>query len=1207
MRSVLRRGLGQVLVTFILAIGVPGVLQAQNSTSSVNGVVTDANQAVVVGAKITLRNMDTNVERATVSNSTGNYFFTNVPPARYSVTIVAKGFQGETISALQVGVAQAVTADAVLQVGQVTESVTVEASAVQVESSTAQLGTVINEQQVNNLPLDGRNFTQLLTLTPGVTPISTGQNSSASNTDKVNGSAVSFPSINGAGNRSTVYLTDGLNNNQAWYNTYAVPPIIDMVQEFKINSHNDAVYGGSMGGTVNVITKSGTNNYHGTAWEFVRTNSFDANPYFKSVPELSYHLNTFGGQMGGPIEIPHLYHGRDKTFFEIGMEGTHWSQGGSTKILEPTAAQLGESTFGGPQDLPYLDFSSSQTGVTAGGACVSGDTKVETYACQLYDPTIANNAAVPSRPGYLGNRIPVSEANPNSLAFIKAIFTKAPITVPGFPQTQYNQLITDPSRQSTYNYSGRIDQHVGSKDFIFFRYAGFENTQTGPSSLPTLFTTTLIPSQQYGINWMHIFNASTSLQVQYGKTHVEDDVLTKFNNPDLWKIYGCSTDMCSSFVNGATVLVSQGVTGGFSGGEVNSPTSNLSSIHEWSGSFTKTLGKHVFQAGGGWDEVNYTAELRQGAVNFTGASTANFGSVPGKPGANPGSPATISAAQISAQSGFGLADFLLDYPNNENKRNVLLTERPGGIGSAYVQDSWKITPNLTLNYGVRYDRSVIPAYGTQASVGLQGSIETGEFDFNNGDYIIQQLPPLCSVRGHAPCLPSSVLPPHVRVATGGRILHGAKDNIGPRVGFAYRATDRTSIRGGFGISYDNWAAIIQMTQNYQGSWPDTGTLQINGTNLPGTPYTSAQNPFAQNGGNLPAATPFTSSNVNYMVDPQWKNPYSEQYNLGIEQQMTGGTILEINYVGSASHRMDVGGYYNTGTPCGLNCPYVSFNQRQTANDTGQPFPYTVPEKSWDHPGASASYNALQAMYRGRFSGLTYMASYTWSKTLNEGGDGYFGVEGGVPEDPYNPKGSRGPASFSIPQLFTANFVYELPVGVGKTFSTSSRVVNYLIGNWQVNGIVFGRSGQNFNVVSGGDIALTGNAGTYERANLVGDPNRAGPVPGNPGCSPPAGPVHTATQWFNPCAFQTPVRGTLGNAGRNFLQDQRYWDFDASIYRIFPIGERVRLKADIEAYNALNHPVLGSPGATTTTSATFGTIGSTASTARILQGALRFQF
>jgi hypothetical protein len=1195
--------MGWAIVRFVLAImfAISTGASAQNSSSAVNGVVTDANQAVLVGARITLRNVDTNVERTTVSNGTGNYFFTNLPPARYTLTFVAIGFRKETISTFQVGVAQAVTLDAILNVGSVNQTVTVEASGVELESSTAQLGTVISQQQVNNLPLNGRNFTQLLTLTPGVTPISTGQNSSASNTDVVRSSSVSFPSINGAGNRSTIYLTDGLNNNQAWYNTYATPPIVDMVAEFKVNSHNDSVYGGSLGGTVNVITKAGTNSYHGSAWEYVRTNSFDANPYFKTTATQSYHLNTFGGQMGGPVEIPRLYDGRNKTFFEIGMEGAHYSQSGSTKILEPTAAQLGETTYGGPQTLPYLDFSTAQTGVPGGVSgnqpCNAGATSANLGACQLYDPTIANNASTPNRPAYLGNQIPVSEANPFSLAFIKAIFTQAPIVIPGFPSTQYNQLITDSSRQSTYNYSGRIDQHVGAKDFIFFRYAGFDNTATGPSTLPTLFTTTLIPSQQYGVSWLHLFNSSTSLQLQYGKTHVEDDVLTKFNNPDLWKLYGCSADMCDAFVGGAAVLVSQSVTGGFGGGEVNSPTSNLSSIHEWSGSVSKTIGKHSLQAGGGWDEVNYTAELRQGAVNFTGASTANFSG-------NPSSPGGVSP---TSQPGFGLADFLLDYPNNENKRNVLLTERPGGIGSAYLQDSWKITPKLTFNYGLRYDRSAIPAYGTQASVGLQGSIETGEFDFNNGDYIIQQLPPLCSVRGHAPCLPSSTLPAHVRVASGGRILHGTKDNIAPRVGFAYRVNDGMSVRGGFGITYDNWAAIIQMTQNYQGSWPDTGTLQINGTNLPGTPYTSAQNPFAQNGGNLPAATPFTSSNVNYMVDPLWKNPYSEQYNIGVEQQMTRKMLFEINYVGSASHRMDVGGYYNTGTPCGSPCPYASFTKRQAANATGQPYPYTVPEKSWDHAAASASYNAMQAMLRGNYPGLTYMVSYTWSKTLDEGGDGYFGVEGGVPEDPYNPKGSRGPASFNIPQIFTANFVYELPIGVGKALSSRYGAVNYAIGNWQVNGIVVGRSGQNFNVTAAGDIAETGNASTYERANLIGNPNVAGPVAGNPGCTPPSGSLHTAAQWFNRCAFQTPATGTLGNASRNMLQDQRYWDLDASIFRVFPFTERFKLKADFEAFNALNHPVLGSPGASTTAANTLGVITSTASTARILQGALKFEF
>jgi hypothetical protein len=1159
---------------------------AQSSSSSVNGVVSDPVQAVVPGVKVTLKNVDTSVERITVSNTNGDYFFSSVPPARYTLTFAAKNFQTETISVFEVAVAQAVTINATLRVGDVTQSITVEAAGTQVESSTAQLGTVIGERAVNDLPLNGRNFTQLLTLTPGVTPISTGQNSSASNTAVIASGTTdyAFPSINGAGNRSTIYLVDGMNDNSAWYNTYAVPPIIDTVQEFKINSHNDSQYGGSLGGVVNIVTKAGTNSYHGSGWEFIRSSGFDAQPYIAAPP--SYHLNTFGGQMGGPVRIPHVYNGRDKTFFEIGAEGTHYSKAGSSNILIPTPAQL------------HGDFSSAQTGVTKSGTCVAGDTKVEAYPCQLYDPTIANNAATPRRPGYLGNQIPVSEMNPYSLAFVNAVFGSAtPIVIPGIPSTTDNFQITDPTRQLVYNYTGRIDQHIGTKDFIFFRYAGIQWYQTAPSTLPTLFTSTQIPSQQYGVSWLHVFNPSTSIQVQYGKTHVEDDTLTQFTSHNLWQTYGCSADMCNSFVGGAAVLVTQTVTGGFSGGEVNSPSSNLSSIHEWSGSVMKTLGNHQLQAGGGWDEVNYTAELRQGTVTFAGTSTGNFSG-------NPNSPSGITSAQISAQSGFGLADFLLDYPNSENKRNVLLTERPGGIGSAYLQDSWKMTRSLTVNYGVRYDRSVIPAYGTEASVGLQGSIETGDFDFNTGKYIVQQLPPLCSVRMHAPCLPSAILPANVEVAVGGKILHGSKYNLGPRVGLAYRVNDKMSIRGGFGISYDNWAAIIQMTQNYQGSWPDTGTLQINNTNTPGTVYTSAQNPFAENGGNLPAATPFGSSNVNYMVDPLWKNPYSEQYNVGIEQQFGNRTVVSLNYVGSASHRMDVGGYYNTGTPAVA----ASFAARGT--NTGQPYPYTVPQKSWDHNAASASYNALQASLVRQFdSGFAYTIAYTWSKTLNEGGDGYFGVEGGVPEDPYNPRGSRGPASFNIPQILTANVLYELPFGTGKQFSTGNRVADYVVGNWQLNGILSGRSGQNFNVVAAGDIANTGNAGTYERANLVGNPYQSGPIAGNPSCTPPSGPTRTRLQWFNPCAFEIPAIGTLGNGPRNFLQGQNFWDLDTSIHRLFPIKEGLALKIDIEAFNVLNHPVLSTPAATITTASTFGQITSvaTGNANRILQFAAKIQF
>ena len=1184
------------LVSVLVVISA--TMFSQNSSSGVNGVVTDPAGAVVSGAQVALTNVATSVQRKTATNGTGNYFFNGIPPASYTLTVTATGFQKQTIASFSVGVAQTVTINPTLRLGSVSQSVTVQASGTQVESSTAQLGTVISEKTVEDLPLDGRNFTQLLDLTPGVTPISTGQNASASNTDVVSGSDYSFPSINGAYNRSTTYLLDGINDNQAWYNTYAVPPIIDTVQEFKINSHNDAEYGGSLGGVVNISTKSGTNAYHGSAWEYVRSSTFDARPFI-SAPS-SYHLNTFGGQMGGPVRIPWLYNGRDRTFFEIGFEGTHYSRAGSRNILIPTARQLGESTFGGPQDLKYGDFSSASTGVTKGGSCLSTDTAADSYPCQLYDPTIANDAPTPRRPAYAGNQIPVSEMSRYSLAFINAVFGKnGPIVIPGISPTTANYQITSPTRQQTYNYTARIDQHIGSRDFIFFRYSGFENTNHAPSTLPTLFSTTDIPSQQYGVNWNHVFGPTLSIQVQYGRTHVEDDTVSAFQNKNLWQVYGCSADMCNDFVGKATVLVTQAVSNGFSGGESNSPSKNLSSIHEWSGSVMKVIGNHSLQAGGGWDEANYTAELRQGQVAFTGASTANFS---GNPGSAPG----LTKSQISAQSGFGLADFLLDYPNNENKRNVLLTERPGGIASAYMQDSWKVTPKLTVNYGLRYDRSVIPQFGTEASVGLQGSIETGDFDFNNGTYILQQLPPLCSVRAHAPCLPSATLPPHVVVAVGKKIMHGSKMNLGPRFGIAWRMRNTTSVRAGFGIAWDNWATVIQMPQNYQGSWPDTGTLQINNTNTPGTPYTSAQNPFVDNGGNLPSPTPFSSSNVNYMVDPRWKNPYSEQYNFGIEQQIGSSAILNVNYVGSATHRMDVGGYYNTGTPAVA----ASFAQRQAAGTTGQPYPYIVPQKSWDHAGASGSYNALQASFARRFtSGLSYMVSYTWSKTLDEGGDGFFGVEGGVPEDPYNPRASRGPASFDIPQMLTANFLYKLPFGMGSRFSTGHRFVDYLIGHWQTNGIVTSRSAQNFSVMADGDIANTGNAKTYERANLVGDPWRSGPVANNPSCVPPPGPVHTRTQWFNPCAFVAPAIGTYGTGPRNAFRDQPFWNFDASVFRQFPIHDTLAFSIRAEAFNALNHPVLGSPGSAVTSPSSFGQITSIASgnDNRILQFSGRISF
>jgi hypothetical protein len=215
--------------------------------------------------------------------------------------------------------------------------------------------------------------------------------------------------------------------------------------------------------------------------------------------------------------------------------------------------------------------------------------------------------------------------------------------------------------------------------------------------------------------------------------------------------------------------------------------------------------------------------------------------------------------------------------------------------------------------------------------------------------------------------------------------------------------------------------------------------------------------------------------------------------------------------------------------------------RVGGTDTGQPYPYTVPQKSCDHSAASASYNALQASLVRQFStGIGYTIAYTWSKTLDEGGDGYFGVEGGVPEDPYDPKGSRGPASFDIPQILAANTIYELSFWHRQGFSTRKRFADYVIGNWRVNGIFSARSGQHHTITAAGDIANTGNAGTYERADLVGNPLQSGPIAGNSSCAPPSGPTHTRTHWFNPCAFATPKNGTLVTRGGTLSMRRATW-------------------------------------------------------------------
>src|SRR5579875_1975067 len=328
------------IFVLLLATALPGLIFGQGATGAINGTVTDPTGAVVPGARIILHNVATGAERSAVTNSTGVYVFPDVLPGQYTLQVTKQGFNTTTEKAFTLFVNQTSTHNITLAVGAPTQQVTVSATAIHLEESTAELGTAINQSEVNDLPLNGRNFTQLLDLTPGVSPISTAQN--AGGGSGFTGNAIgtfSFPSVNGQGNRSNMFLIDGF-NDYGFVGNYAVQPILDSIQEFKVQSHNDiAAYGGALGGIVNVVTKGGSSEYHGDVWEFLRNNAFDARNTFVAST-TPYKQNQFGGIIGGPLLPGHFRSGPPKSFFFLGYEGFRSVRSAETPDFFPTPAEL---------------------------------------------------------------------------------------------------------------------------------------------------------------------------------------------------------------------------------------------------------------------------------------------------------------------------------------------------------------------------------------------------------------------------------------------------------------------------------------------------------------------------------------------------------------------------------------------------------------------------------------------------------------------------------------------------------------------------------------------------------------------------------------------------------------------------------------------------------------------------------------------------
>ncbi len=1141
----------RVLISATLGIcmGLSGTAAAQTGTAAaaLNGTVRDPSGAVVPDATITLTNTGTGFKQATKSNSTGNYTLVNISPGNYTATVSKEGFSTEKSSDFALAVNQTATINFDLRVGATASTIQVSAGGIEIETSTAELGTVIGTSEVSSLPLNGRNFTELLLLSPGVSPVNASGNAGGGGIGSFLGTVV-FPAVNGQNNRSNMYLLDGINNYGSIRDTYAVQPTLDDIQEFKLQSHNDeAQFGQVLGGIVNVVTKSGSNQFHGDVWEFLRNDAFDAANYFNPV-RVPLKQNQFGGAIGGPVILPH-YNGRNKTFFYFSYEGFRNHTASNNLFLTPTPAQFAGdfSNLDGSAQLfnPYssVDNSNYATGYFR-----------QPFMCNASGAPMPANASGIQAAGTPCNVIPSSLLNPTMLYVAKTLFP-APINT-GNPD--FNGRDTTPTIIRQDQVSIRGDEQIGAKDRVFARYTAAWQPDTNSGGYPGLIDDTQNNDYNVAVNWTHTFGPSSVLQLTFGHVSAQYNTIPHFASvpANFFQQSGFAAAFYNHASFGGPLIPSINVYGYLGGGDYVGKL-HYSNIWEYRGDYSKTYGRHTFRTGAslasdGWEQPFYGSE-----DDFDAPQTADG----------------------NGNGGDALASMMLGVPTYAEVDNVYSLLHGGKIIGGYFQDQWRVNDRLTLNLGLRYDITVNPRQGEASN----GSDITGNFDFSNGTYILQNPAPACSSSQGAPCIPGGTLPAHVTIAKNGKINSDNYDNFQPRIGFAYRLTQRTVMRGGYGRFFDNWSGMTENQSNYTQAWPNVAFVAApNNLNL-GLPIPAQSGGLASDPLNLgagpiePASSPFSPLNVNAYTDPHLKAGYSDQWNFGFQRELAPGATATVNYVGSRNARIATDITANAAPTPGPGDP------QQRA-----PYPYILPMLYTESIGGS-DYNGLQISSQFRsHSGMAGTLAYTWSKTLVTGCDGLF-ADCDI-QDPYHLNRDRGPAAHDLPNIFSASFVLPLPFGAGRRFSTSSSFVNHIIGNWQLNGIVTLDSGPRYDVETDPTIPNTNNLYGVERADLVGNPYLNG----------------TKTAPLNVAAFVNPAPFTFGNMVRNSLRADWNRNLDLSFFRSFSLTESKRFEFRAEAFNVTNTPVFATPDSGLE-DPNFGIVSSTANTERQLQIALKFYF
>lgn len=1112
-----RVGLIAVVVNILLQAGGHQLCAQTTEFGAINGTVTDSTQHVIPGVHVTAINAATNERFTAETNASGQYGIFNLLPLRYEVVFEAPGFKEIMIAPFKLDVGQNVTQNAILQPGATSETVRVNAQGQLLETTVVGNSTTVEAQQINDLPLNGRNYVSLIDLTPGV------------DGTRVNGQFSD-------GNR---FLADGANNTTLTGATSAYVPNLDLIQEFSIDSQSmKADEGGYEGGTISVATKSGTNQLKGDLWEFGRNNEFVArNPLVNlpGVPFPPYHLNQYGIVVGGPVYVPRLYDGHDKTFFEFGFQRFTQTEKLETYGRVPTADEL-NGIF--TNSLFFLASPGIQ---------------------HLYDPASTTNAANPTRSPFPNDVIPSGRLDQTVVGFLK-FWLPPPNFTPNAKYPTSNRLDLLSFLSAVDDESLRIDHRFSTRDNVFARYSQVSNEQNSPITLG--FSTTVNNNRKdLVVDWVHTFNPKLFVESNYaymifplrggyplpnGATGtLEKDGFSATNI----NTYGAP---CLSNIGLEQTCQSLGYYE-----KAGSPVSLAESL-SW------TPGKHSFKFG---------TTLSHKDFNNIGGGQWYYGST--IPTENPN-----QNAPNAGNTGNALASMLLGLPSSYDFSYQNYTEAYMAW-AVYAEDLWKIRPHVTVDLGLRYDSYPVPNF-----VNPGGNDVLNDWDAFNGIWYLGggKVPPACNVSGIAPCIPGdgniADLPygNMIQVAPYSGIRHPNHDNWGPRVGVAWSIFPNTVFRAGYGIYYDLESNLVGEDQNIWGNWPQE-TQRSTSYNAIGAPLTSIQQIDSQLHAPVTTGVPWGTQSAFW--DPTKKDPRSQQYNIGVEQQFGKETVATVSYVGMLLQRSDMFLDANTATTPGPG-DAATVNARR-------PWPFYGTDTRFGTDFGRASLNSLQAKLQRNFSnGFETLISYTFGKLLDNGESNIFG---GQPENSYDLDRDYGPSNADRRHLLSMSAIYQLPFGKGKQWLNHG-VYSYILGGFQFNAIGIAESGNPIVMQTGGDPANIGNTQyNYDRPNLIGNPHVAHP---------------TSQQWFNQAAFAQPAY-SYGTASRGILYNPGYQDADLSAFKNISVHEDWYLQLRVEAFNALNLITRGGVDGYLTNNPTFGQIHSIGSTPRQLQFAAKFYF